>query len=271
MITFNNERCIRCGICTQVCPVGIILQEGQNVPLIEEGSFSICRKCGHCESYCPTGAVSSSYEGEYPARKEQKIFYLDPGELKQHLYTRRTARIFSEKLVEQERIEEIMEVVRYAPSASNRQPVKWMIVNGPDKVQNIGNKIAEWMAIEAERDPENPYASFFASAARNFHDGKDMITRKAPQIILSLVPAGNTFAQTDSTIAISWFEILCQSYGIGTCWLGLVKMAVTKDPSILEHLNIPQGYELGYTMAFGYIKHPVKTLPKRNRADITWK
>lgn len=269
MITFNNEKCTKCGICAQVCPVGIILQDEDKAPFIMEESFSICRRCGHCESYCPTGAVSSIYEGEYPSR--DKGPFLAPEELEQHLYSRRTCRLFQEKLVEKGKIEDIIDVVRYAPSASNRQPVKWMVLDRREKVRYLAGKVAEWMAVEAARDTANPYAPVFKNAANAFREGKDMITRQAPQMILTIVPTANPFGQTDSTIALTWFEILCQSYGIGTCWLGLVKTAASKDPSILEHLDIPQGYELGYPMAFGYARHPVITLPKRNRSDIAWK
>lgn len=270
MINFSNEKCTSCGLCKLVCPAGIIIQEGDNVPFVKEESLNTCRKCGHCEAFCPTGAVSSSYEGEYSALWGKSISRVRPQQLKDHLYARRTIRLFQEKLVEPEKLEEIMDTVRYSPSGSNRQPVKWIILNGPEKVQNIGAKVASWMGHAAERDRGNPYTPFFRTAARAFKEGKDLITRKAPQMILSIVPSGNILAQTDSTIALSWFEILSQSYGIGTCWLGLVKMAVTNDPSILEDLKIPEGYELGYSMAFGYAKYPARTIPKRNKADITW-
>ncbi len=271
MINFSNDKCTRCNICAQVCPVGIIIQEEDKVPFIEEGSFTTCRKCGHCEVFCPTGAVSSDYDGEYSVLRNGRISILTPAQLKDHLYARRTTRLFQEKLVEPEKLEEIMDTVRYAPSGSNRQPVRWIILNGPEKVQNIGARVAAWMGHAAEADKENPYASFFGTASRSFKEGTDLITRKAPQMILSIVPSDNILAQTDSTIALSWFEILSQSYGIGTCWLGLVKMAVTNDPSILEDLKIPEGYELGYSMAFGYAKYPARTIPRRNRVDITWK
>jgi len=270
MITFDSSKCIRCGICSEVCPVQIIDQEGDTLPSISEELYSMCRRCGHCEVYCPTGAVSSGYDGIYPDMRADLPHFLEPQEIRDHLISRRTCRVFSERPVERKTLEDILGTVRYAPSGSNRQPVRWIILEGREKVAQVTCKVAEWMARIAEKDPENPMASFFGKAARAYQEGNDPITRKAPNIILSIVPADNPWAQADSIIALSWFELLCQSYGIGTCWLGLVRMPAREDPSILDHLYIPEGYELGFTMGFGYSKYSIRSIPKRNKPDITW-
>lgn len=270
MITFDEGKCIRCGVCTEVCPVGIIELKDHNIPCIPENLYSICRKCGHCEVFCPEGAVSSGYEGTLPSGRDLSIDFLEPGELKEHLVARRTTRTFQESLVEKEKLEEILDVVRYAPSGSNRQPVRWIVISGREKVTEIADKVARWMASLAEKEKDDPMAAAFGQISDLYCKGIDRITRNAPQLILTMVPSDNPWGQTDSTIALSWFEILCQSYGIGTCWLGLVRMPAREDPSILGHLPIPEGYELGFSMAFGYARYIQRGIPKRNKADITW-
>jgi len=270
MITFDEGKCIRCGVCTEVCPVGIIELKDHNIPCIPENLYSICRKCGHCEVFCPEGAVSSDYAGNIPSERDLSGKFLEPDELKEHLWTRRTTRVFRENLVEKEKLEEILDAVRYAPSGSNRQPVRWVVISGREKVTEIADKVAKWMASLAEKEKGDPMAEAFGQIADLYSNGIDRITRNAPQLILTMVPSDNPWGQTDSTIALSWFEILCQSYGIGTCWLGLVRMPAREDPSILAHLPVPRGYELGFSMAFGYARYIQRGIPKRNKADITW-
>jgi nitroreductase/NAD-dependent dihydropyrimidine dehydrogenase PreA subunit len=270
MISFDADKCTKCGICLEVCPMGIIFRDGDKPPFIPGELLSRCIKCGHCESYCPTGAVATGFEGYLPADKRVTPRFLAPDDLKVHMLSRRTARVFMDKPVEREKIEEIMDSVRYAPSGGNNQPVKWFFVSGREKVHRIAANVAAWMASVDEKDQDSQFAEILGKIAGAFHEGKDMITRGAHQLVLTAVPKDNPWAETDAVIAMTWFEILCQAWGIGTCWLGMIKMPATDDPSVIGHLGIPDGYELGYAMVLGYPKYKVRSIPKRNAPDITW-
>jgi len=46
--------CIDCGICVQVCPVGIDIRDGLQYP---------CINCGLCIAACPTGALGFEIKG----------------------------------------------------------------------------------------------------------------------------------------------------------------------------------------------------------------
>ena len=52
----DKEKCIGCGACASLCPVGAItLVDGKSQ--IDEGK---CIKCGTCESVCPVEAIKIS-------------------------------------------------------------------------------------------------------------------------------------------------------------------------------------------------------------------
>jgi NAD-dependent dihydropyrimidine dehydrogenase PreA subunit len=54
-ITIYEEKCVRCGICMDECPVGAICYKEGNIPhLIEED----CNDCGSCISVCITEAIA---------------------------------------------------------------------------------------------------------------------------------------------------------------------------------------------------------------------
>lgn len=49
----DKEKCVGCGACASLCPVGAItMVDGKSQ--IDE---SKCIKCGTCESVCPVGAI----------------------------------------------------------------------------------------------------------------------------------------------------------------------------------------------------------------------
>ena len=52
----NKDKCIGCGTCAAVCPVGAIK--------IENGKAKIdpqkCIKCGTCAAVCPVNAISNN-------------------------------------------------------------------------------------------------------------------------------------------------------------------------------------------------------------------
>ncbi len=49
----DKEKCIGCGACEGVCPVGAIkMVDGKS-----EIDKSICIKCHTCEGICPVGAI----------------------------------------------------------------------------------------------------------------------------------------------------------------------------------------------------------------------
>jgi Uncharacterized Fe-S center protein len=51
--TVDKEKCLGCGQCVDVCPVGAIKLEDGKAVISDE-----CLECGACESTCPVGAIS---------------------------------------------------------------------------------------------------------------------------------------------------------------------------------------------------------------------
>jgi uncharacterized protein (DUF362 family)/Pyruvate/2-oxoacid:ferredoxin oxidoreductase delta subunit len=50
----NRDKCVRCGICGKVCPVGAITLDGENYPVIDRAQ---CVRCLCCHEMCPAGAM----------------------------------------------------------------------------------------------------------------------------------------------------------------------------------------------------------------------
>ena len=51
----SEEKCIRCGMCLEVCPHSVLSLNGGRVRIEDRDA---CMECGACAQNCPTGAVT---------------------------------------------------------------------------------------------------------------------------------------------------------------------------------------------------------------------
>ena len=51
----DQEKCVGCGACTNVCPAGAIKLNGDGKAEVDEGA---CLDCGACVGTCPSEAIS---------------------------------------------------------------------------------------------------------------------------------------------------------------------------------------------------------------------
>lgn len=54
----DKNKCIGCGTCVQLCPVGAISFDEDGKAVIDP---NICIKCGTCEASCPVQAIKINY------------------------------------------------------------------------------------------------------------------------------------------------------------------------------------------------------------------
>jgi ferredoxin len=53
-LTLNDKDCVGCGICTQVCPHGVLALNDRKAHIVDRDG---CMECGACANNCPTGAL----------------------------------------------------------------------------------------------------------------------------------------------------------------------------------------------------------------------
>lgn len=269
-ILVDQDRCSRCGICSVVCPVRIVDTANENtLPRVPDAKAGPCIQCGHCEVYCPSQALLLNVRPDDKVCLPAGAGTIAPYNLGYYLRKRRSMRHFTKDPVPKEKIVQVLDIARYAPSGGNGQPVEWIVVHDPKNVNKIAGLTIEWMKTLVNSG--HPMSGYVPVLIAGWEHGYDPICRGAPHLVVATIPEGNPMAQTDAIIALAYFDIAAPAFGIGTCWAGFVAMAATSSASLQKELGIPAGRKPAYAMMFGHPQYTVNGIPRRKPLEIAWR
>jgi len=143
------------------------------------------------------------------------------------IQTRRSIRKYQQKPVPQKTLKRILEAVRIAPSGSNRQPWKLIIIKDKTLKQKL------------------------ATACNN-----QKFVAEAPVIIVALAQRlalnrggymGEMSTLMDATIAFTHLILAARAEGLGTCWIGAFDYKEVK-----KLLDVPEEYHVVAATPLGY-------------------
>ncbi|MGL4992682.1 MAG: nitroreductase family protein [Bacteroidales bacterium] len=269
-LAIDKEACIKCNKCARVCPVAIFRPNSESKE-IELFNIENCIVCGHCAAVCPTKAVIHS---EFPPQKVHPIDYtaLPTAEQMINLIrARRSNRAFSKKEIPNESLELIIEAAYRAPTASNKQQVKFLLITDSDTllelsrytigvfssiVKKLDNPIGR--AIVKPLMPEAfAYVPAFKKIASEFDNGNDMIMRKAKAALIIYTPKNNRFGSEDSNLAYQNASLMAESLGVAQFYMGFVISATKQDKSnaLAKKLGIEGKIHAAMAMAMPSFKY----------------
>ena len=105
---------------------------------------------------------------------------------------------------------------------------------------------------EAGKLPESFVGQYMGMALKGWQEeGKDIIFRGAPHLLLTSAPKNPPCPVRDTHIALATFQRMAHARGVGTVWDGLFMMVLSLLPNLTRRLGIPDDHMLGYAMAFG--------------------
>lgn len=268
-LQINIEKCNKCGHCIADCPSMTIGKDEQNFP--KENEQNYCIRCGHCEAICPENAIcvdSPELEATFLKTEKAQISGLQMANLMQ---MRRSVRNFKNKTVEKEKIEQLIEIARYAPTAGNGQPVKWMVIHNFDEIKKLTDVLVEYLKTMSKINPEMAQRYNFQMLIDAWSKGINPIFRQAPHLAFTFVPKKAMMPLVDSTIALTYFELALPTFRLGGTWAGFFYMIAQFHPELPKILGLPDEHEITGGIMFGYPKFEYHRVPKRNKQIVLWK
>jgi nitroreductase/NAD-dependent dihydropyrimidine dehydrogenase PreA subunit len=261
--------CGRCGLCVADCLNHVIALEGTGLPHIPAGREAGCIDCQHCLAVCPEGALSIH------GRRPEASLPLPPGALpgldavERLVRGRRSVRRYRDENVDPGLIRRLLEALEHAPTGVNCRKLTFTVIQDREVLGRFRARImAALVALcGSGRMPES--AGYLADRVALWRDrGQDFLFRGAPHLLLVSAPPDAPTAAQDVPLTLAYFELLAQSAGLGTLWLGLLRRSLELLPELKALLGLDPDH-LYYPMVFG---HPavryVRTVQRQGGARI---
>lgn len=285
-IKIDSGLCTRCGACVDLCLAKVYEQFDSDVKPVRPES---CFACGHCVAVCPTDAIDHE---RFPLDQcslidSEALPSLDG--LVAAFRERRSARVFKDEHISREMVETLLEISRWVPSASNQQPVDWLVIDDPKRIAELSNGVLDALGrlVVLARNPllrplvrliggkelarqAQKAASGFEEARKRQREGEDPILYHAPVLLVAHVPKGDRFGRDDAAYAAYNVMLAAQRLGLGTCQIGFLQFTLGLSRRLRRLLAIPPGRKPEVELILGVPKYPFRRVVPRRNLRLTW-
>lgn len=284
LITVDKLKCTKCGKCSEQCSEGVI-QIGKDGPVAIAPQN--CFSCGHCTAVCPFGAIDNVRAPKSKQIDIDKNILADSHHAEIFLRSRRSVRGFKKEPVSHDTLLKLVEITRYAPTASNSQGISFRIVEDTKIVRKAASLAIAWI----ESIPSSLSNPYYIEAYHK--QGIDTILRGAPHLILATTSAGfssgrETFftithssmptpaanfvgGRENSIFKLAYMELYAPSLGLGSCWAGIMEMCINSGyPPLLDLFQLDEGEKITGVVMVGYPKYHFHRLVEREPLNATF-
>ncbi len=169
------------------------------------------------------------------------------------IMTRRSTRSYKPAAVEPEKLQQIIDAGRHAPSGGNNQTCHFFVVQNPEVLKKLA-ALAENAFAKMEVTPET-YSSLKMSINLSKKGGY-VFHYNAPVLIIvaNQKNYGNNMA--DSAVAVENMFIAANALDLGSCWINQLHW-LTEDAEILSYLRelgLKENERVYASLVVGYAK-----------------
>jgi nitroreductase/ferredoxin len=303
VLEVDVKKCNHCGICVQSCPFDAWEMGAEKAPHLISGYQ--CFSCSNCIAACTRKAISMvepyHVDDGFFASSPKDIRYRMPFQpcdaagdaadwnpVEKLILERRSTRNFKDKPVSEATLRRILEAGRFAPSAANGQPWKFIVVTskkvigeldaalisilGPahdtymddEKVKQL-IPVHESMMVPGMWDPR-----VIVAGMRSFSKGSKPPFLNAPAVII-LCADRRAASGTQLNLGICGQNMVlaATSLGLGACWIGWSGL-LNGTAEIVARLGIEEPWEIGPSIVLGYPKFKQRGMVAREYRPVTW-
>ncbi|HBV88290.1 MAG TPA: ferredoxin [Desulfosporosinus sp.] len=267
LIQVNQEKCICCGLCAEVCPSGSIIMENQ----VPQAAGRNCIACGHCVAVCPVSAMDNV---NAPLAKQlplENVPVLDADTAARFLRSRRSIRRYKQDPVPREKIVQLLDIARLAPTGGNTQGVAYFVIDNAETLREITAATIDWM--EEQVQSGSAWAQYYSGVVDAYRKtGQDVILRNAPCLIVAITSKNFQPRGRDNThFSLAYAELYAPAIELGTCWAGFFEgCAAAKYEPLLNILKLSEDKVVTGGLLVGFPKYTYKRLVDRNPLQVSW-
>jgi nitroreductase len=207
------------------------------------------------------------------------------------ILSRRSVRQYKKEQVPEFMVKRMLEAGRFAPSAGNYQPWKFIVLRDADIIRGITESVISSCRMfsamtDYRRDgytwlmplvklmtwfrPNDMHPSPF-SAMPNVADRGLGLWHGAPTVIIILKDVrGAASPELDCGIAGQNMVLAAHSMGLGTCWVGFSKLALEYNPIWKRRLGISYPYRFANSLAVGWPQGNPNGMITRQTHAVDW-
>ncbi|MGM0653005.1 MAG: nitroreductase family protein [Bacillota bacterium] len=188
---------------------------------------------------------------------------------------RRSIRKYKSDPVSEKDLGQIIEAARLAPSGTNRQPWRFVLLNSESEKQKIAGTVVQSFVLEAP--------SIFVCCLDRKAYTRDMVKKRMKELVQMnvvseeaagyiykrnmpdtvddvVIPAG---AYVDLGIAVEHMVLTAEALGLGSCWVRLFN-----PQQVQEALGLPDQIEVVALLPVGYPAESPSPRPRFSREEI---
>ena len=178
-----------------------------------------------------------------------------------NIRNRRSTRAFLPEQLNDTDVQDIIDAGIYAPSATNKQPWHFTVIQRKDIIDRLSDAFKE-----IARKSDNEYIRRFADNEK-FH-----VFYNAPTVVLVSGDKNNEYASVDCAAAVENMLIAAESLEIGSCWIGLIAYLLNSEEGaeLVKELEIPEGFKQIHAFCLGYKKIEITNAPARKENTVNY-
>ena len=161
------------------------------------------------------------------------------------LKNRRSIRNYKDKKIDPKILQEILNDACQAPSASNKQPWEFIVIQDQKLMEKISDESKKNLLREIKVDSDSQlkqYEKLLRERSNVFYN--------APCLVIIAGKNEGRFFQRDCALAAAYFMFAATARNLGTCWVGLG--AEIEDAALKKEIGLPENREIAATLIVGY-------------------
>lgn len=299
----DKSKCDKCELCMLNCPFRAWEKDTDGYPVMKEEYE--CFSCYNCMVACPLNAISlvepyhvtdgywktDSYPLPAKMPLEPKDENGNPTEwnpIEKAIFERRSVRNFKDTPVPESLIQRVLEAGRFAPSAGNCQPWKFIVITNKALLKEIdkgvtgilqffynaymNDKTVKNLVSFAEDSPGGFDPRVIYGGIGSVIKNKDLsVSLGAPVVILIL---GNERAISGPELNIGIcgqnMNLVANSLGIKACWNGFIAAGLEALPPLKKKLGIKSPWKVVDSLCIGYPAFKQEGVVPREYRPVTW-